>query len=174
MLLLFFAALPEWFNEVFHFSLNLSNEQKLGLAFLLGSFSVATWSDLKRLSAQREFLEIWLLFLLVMLGIDFFQAQYRFLVSWPVLAIKWGLIALFSILALTGIGRVFKLARADVAAMAAAASLLSPLLIVLFYIIAKLLAVLIEKFLRSGTRQWAFMPVVSLSTLAVLALGLLF
>ena len=37
--------------------------QPLGLAFLLGSFTVATLSDLRRLSAQREFVEVWWLFI---------------------------------------------------------------------------------------------------------------
>jgi hypothetical protein len=49
--------------------------QQFGLAFLLGSFTVATWSDLKRLCAQREFVEIWLLFALAMLGHDVWRAH---------------------------------------------------------------------------------------------------
>src|SRR5262249_38676771 len=50
--------LPDWLTP----ALELAPMQQFGLAFLLGSFTVATWSDLKRLSAQREFVEIWLLF----------------------------------------------------------------------------------------------------------------
>jgi hypothetical protein len=57
---------PDWLSP----ALELGRTQQFGLAFLLGSFAVATWSDLKRLSAQREFVEIWLLFTLVMLGLD--------------------------------------------------------------------------------------------------------
>src|ERR1700736_5808963 len=45
---------PPWVGQAFDLSLALSNWRQLGLAFLLGSFAVATWSDLKRLSAQRE------------------------------------------------------------------------------------------------------------------------
>src|SRR5262249_8942570 len=55
--------LPEWAGQVFSLSLSLTHWQELGLAFLLGSFAVATWSDIKHLAAQREFLEIWLGFL---------------------------------------------------------------------------------------------------------------
>lgn len=172
-MMLLFALIPDWFTEAFRLSLNLSQEQKLGLAFLLGSFSVATWSDLKRLSAQREFLEIWLLFILAMLVYDFFHVQTHAGLTWHVFAIKWGMIAVFSVLSLAKVGGLFRLARADVAALAAAASLLSPLLIIVFYLIAKFLSIVIEKFLRAGTRYWPFMPVVSLATLAVLALGLL-
>lgn len=166
-----FALLPDWFTDAFRFTLNLSQEQRLGLAFLLGSFSVATWSDLKRLSAQREFLEIWLLFLLAMLGIDFVHAYWSGVMTWPAFGIKWGMIAVFSFLSFSGVGGLFRLARADVAALACTASLLSPLLIFVFYFIAKFLSLAIEKFLRRGTRYWPFMPVASLATLAVLALG---
>src|SRR4051812_35410708 len=109
-------------------SLQLARWQQLGLAFLLGSFAVATWSDLKRLSAQREFVEIWLLFVLAMLISDFYHAYQP---SAQTLAgtviIKWLLIAVLSLLSLRGIGILFALAPADVAALAATASLLSPL-----------------------------------------------
>jgi hypothetical protein len=165
--------MPEWFTQAFHLSLNLSQEQKLGLAFLLGSFTVATWSDLKRLSAQREFVEIWLLFLLAMLCHDFFQTFARGTLPVPVFWIKWGLIFVFSLLSLAKVGALFRLAWADVAALAAAASLLSPLLIIVFYVVAKVIALVVQKFLRRGVRYWPFMPVVSLATLVVLALGLL-
>ncbi len=68
---------------------------------------------------------------------------------------------------------LFRLAPADVAALAAAASLLTPVLIVLFYLAAKGLARALGPPLARGRRYWPFMPVVSLATLAVLALGLL-
>jgi len=40
------------------YGIALSTFQLYGLIFLLGSFTVATLSDLKRMSAQRELLEI--------------------------------------------------------------------------------------------------------------------
>ena len=113
---------------------------------MLGSFAVATWSDLKRLSAQREFLEIWLAFLAAMLAIDIYEARVRETTAWQVLAVKWGLIVLFSLspLALLRLPyRLFRLAPADAAALAAAASLLTPILIIVFYLGAKLLSKLI-------------------------------
>jgi hypothetical protein len=61
---------PPWLDKALDFFLILSDWQKLGLAFLLGTFSVATWSDLKRLTAQREFLEIWLVLVSGVLGIE--------------------------------------------------------------------------------------------------------
>jgi hypothetical protein len=131
---------------------------------------VATWSDLKRLSAQREFVEIWLLFVLAILGLDCYHA-YLGHVSVLSVGVKWGLIAVFSLLSLRQVGVLFRLAPADVAALAAAASLLNPVLVVLFYAIAKLIAVLVRPLLARGQTAWPFMPVVNLATLAILALG---
>jgi hypothetical protein len=91
---------------------------------LLGSFTVATWSDLKRLSAQREFVEIWLLFTLAMLGHDVWSVHVGGMPQERV-GVKWGLIILASILSVSWVGVLFRLAPADVAALAAAASLLS-------------------------------------------------
>ncbi len=166
--------LPPWLARAFTLSLNLSYWQQLGLAFLLGSFAVATWSDLKRLSAQREFVEIWLLFVPALLAFDIYQAQGPDGVPWQVPALKWGLIAGFSLFSLGGVPlpyRLFRLAPADVAALAAAASLLTPVLIVAFYLGAKLLSRLLGPLLMRG-RTYPFMPVVSLATGGVLGLAL--
>ena len=86
-------------------------------------------------------------------------------------SVKWGLIAVFSILSLARFGVLFRLAPADVAALAAAASLLPPLLVILFYALAKLLALVIGPWLARGRPVWPFMPVVSLATLAILAIA---
>ncbi len=67
--------LPNWLGEMLRLGLQLSHWQQLGLAFLLGSFAVATWSDLKYLAAQREFLEVWLVFLVVVLIHDAVQVH---------------------------------------------------------------------------------------------------
>jgi hypothetical protein len=167
--------LPSWFGQAFTLSLTLSYWQQLGLAFLLGSFAVATWSDLKHLSAQREFLEIWLGFLAGLLAFDAYEARIHGTVPWQVPAIKWGLIALLSVLSFERVPlpfRLFRLAPADVAALAATACLLTPVLIVVFYLTAKVLSKVLGPVLRRGRKYYPFMPVVSLATLAVLALGL--
>jgi hypothetical protein len=160
------AWLPDWLTP----ALELAPMQQFGLAFLLGSFTVATWSDLKRLSAQREFVEIWLLFALAMFGHDAWRAQGG-AVPWVRVGVKWGLIGLASLLSLRAVGVLFRLAPADVAALAAAASLLSPGLIVLFYAVARVLAVVARPLLARGRPAWPFMPVVTLATFAVLALA---
>jgi len=158
--------LPDWLTP----ALELAPMQQFGLAFLLGSFTVATWSDLKRLSAQREFVEIWLLFALAMLGHDVWRAHGGEVPGLRV-GLKWGLIGLASILSLRPVGVLFRLAPADVAALAAAASLLSPVLVVVFYAVARALAAVAGPLLAGGRSAWPFMPVVTLATFAVLALG---
>lgn len=88
---------------------------------------------------------------------------------------KVGLIVIISLLSLDRLWlpyRFFRLAVADVAALAATASLLSPLLIVLFYLSAKVLSKLIGRFLQRGN-YYPFMPIVSLATLGILAVALL-
>jgi hypothetical protein len=167
--------LPPWVGRACTLELTLSPWQQLGLAFLLGSFAVATWSDLKRLSAQREFLEIWLAFLAGMVAFDVYEVRVSARVPWQVAALKWGLIALFSLFSFERLPlpyRLFRLAPADVAALAAAASLLNPVPIVLYYLAAKLLGKLLGPVLRRG-KYFPFMPVVSLATVGVLAVALL-
>jgi hypothetical protein len=166
--------MPTWLQETLTLHLHLSSAQQFGLAFLLGSFAVATWSDIKYLSAQREFLEVWLFFLACVLLYDVRQA------FWgdrdiSALLIKWCLIVLLSLLSAeqAGLGVLFRLAWGDVAALAAAASLLSPLLILVLFGAAKAISLVVGPLLARGRRYYAFMPVVTLATLAVLALGLL-
>ena len=162
--------LPPWLGGI-DIALHLAQWQQFALAFLLGSFTVATWSDLKRLSVQREFREIWLFFSGAILTFDILHANDGD-VSVQTISVKWGLIALLSLLSLRGVGVLFRLASADVAALAATASLLPPVLVVLFYAIAKLLALVFGPVLGRGRPTWPFMPVVSLATLTILALGL--
>lgn len=85
--------------------------------------------------------------------------------------INWGLIAIFSLLSWRKIGILLSLAPADVGALAAAASLLPPILVVIFYVLSKVLAIIIGPLLARGRPIWPFMPVVSLSTIGILALG---
>jgi hypothetical protein len=161
----------DWLERTFSYALVLSWWQQIGLAFLLGSFTVATLSDLKRLSAQREFVEVWLLFILGMLLFEIYDV-YSQGADVTRFAVKWGLIALLSLLSFWRVGVFFRLAAADVAALAAAASLLTPTPILIFYGIARLIAWVAEKTLAAGRPYYPFMPVVSLATLCVLVLGL--
>src|SRR5271165_3477620 len=109
-------TLPHDLDKVVSLSLELSRLQQLGLAFLLGSFAVATLSDLRRLSAQTEFREIWMVFVLAALCHDLYKVHVGD-ASTTVVAVKWVLIAGLSLLSLNRVGVLFRLALGDVAAM---------------------------------------------------------
>jgi hypothetical protein len=164
-------TLPPWLADLLTVTLKLSPWQQLGLAFLLGSFAVATWSDLKYLAAQREFLEVWLFFLCVVLVHDLYQAS-RGNIDSTMTWLKWVLLGVLSVLSLRQVGVLFRLAHGDVAALAAAGALLPPVLVVVLFLVAKLLARLIGPTLARGRPHYPFMPVVSLATGLVLVLGL--
>lgn len=162
-----------WIGEVLDVSLSLTQPQIIGLAFLLGSFAVASLSDLKRLSAQREFLEVWLLFTLGVLAYDavvLWQADWA---MWQVPAVKWGLITTLAVLSWQRVGGIFQLARADVWACTAAAALLSPVLVLGFWAVLKVLALVLRPILQKGRGPWPFMPVVTAAVLVALSAGLL-
>ena len=165
--------LPAWLEQALTLALRMTPAQQLALAFVLGSFAVATWSDLKHLSAQREFLEVWLLLLAGALALDVYSVRWG---GAPPegRVLKWLLIAGLSLLSLRGVGVLFRLAPGDVAALATAAALLTPALVVLLYLAAKALALVLGPLLARGRPFYPFMPVVSLATLAVLAVGLAF
>jgi hypothetical protein len=165
-------SLPPWLSEVLSLALSLSYWQQLGLAFLLGSFAVATWSDLKYLAAQREFLEVWLFFLVAVLIHDVVQVRAGGFETTAVVC-KWALIAVLALLSLRQVGILFRLAPGDVAALAAAAALLPPVLILVLFAMAKGLSWLLAGLLGRGRPFYPFMPVVTLATLLVLALGAL-
>jgi hypothetical protein len=150
--------------------LQLTYGQQLGLAFLLGSFTVAALSDLKYLAAQREFLEVWLVFVLAALALDSYHVRGGQL-SGFIAVLKWVVILVLSVLSYRPTGVLFRLARGDVAALAAAASLLTPGLVVLLFAAAKVLSVPLTPVLRRKGNVYPFMPVVTLATLVVLAVG---
>lgn len=162
-----------WLGEVFSVSLELTQPQLLGLAFLLGSFTVATLSDLKRLSAQREFLELWVLFTVGVFAYDVFGLWQDAWQLWQVPAARWGAILILCIVSWERVGGLFHLARADVWACAAAASLLAPLLVVGFWLVLKVVAVALRPVLARGVGPWPFMPVVTVSVVLVGLAGLL-
>jgi hypothetical protein len=166
--------LAPWIEEAMSAALDLGQWRMLGLAFLLGSFAVATLSDLKRLSAQREFLEIWVLFTLGVLAWDLVQTGRRDWEGWQVPALKWALIFVLGLLSWHKVGPIFRLARADVFACAAAASLLNPILVVGFWIVLKVFALVLGPILARGRPYWPFMPVVTCATVVAIGAGFLF
>ncbi|MEA3201473.1 MAG: hypothetical protein QOE90_2901 [Thermoplasmata archaeon] len=148
---------------------DLSAWEVYGLFFLLGSFVVATLSDVKHLSAQREFMDVWWAFAVLMLAIQLYAADWR-----PELPfyLKWGLVLVGALLSHRTLGLWLRLATADVAAIVAAASLFPPLLVVAFFVLLKLLAWPAARLLARGRPAYPFMPVVTVATLLLIALAL--
>lgn len=151
-------------------ALDLSRWEVYGLFFLLGSFAVATLSDIKHMSAQREFMDVWWIVAVVLLAVQLWQTEAR--PDAPLIA-KWILVAAFGILSHRAIGLWLRLATADVAAAVAAAMLLPPGLVLAFFLLLKLLAWPAAKLLARGKPAYPFMPVITLATILILALGAL-
>ncbi len=148
----------------------LTQFQLYGLVFILGSFSVATLSDLKRMSAQKEFIEVWVLFGLVFLGYDIYHGYLEG--ADLMLYLKWGLIVLFMLLWLFKI--LFRTAVGDAMACVAVMSLLNPPFIIFFVIVLKVFDVILGPFLRTlfGKKyRYPFLPVVTAATMATLFVG---
>ena len=156
--------LPDWLI------LDLTQNQLYGLIFLIGSFTVATLSDIKYMKAQSEFVEVWVLALLFFLVIDIWRWEE---VDQNQTMAKWALIFIFMPLAHHSFGILFKLARGDVFACAAVMALMSPALIIVFIIILKVADLLFRPILRSfgSGNAYPFMPVVMCGTLGVLGIG---
>jgi hypothetical protein len=146
--------------------------QLYGLAFLLGSYSVATLSDVKRMSAQSEFVSIWAVITIGLFVIDVYLMGINSL-AWEIFTVKWLVIVLFSLISHERVGLYFRLATGDVVAIMAAAALLTPLLVVLLYILLKVVDVIMAPGLASfGTKTaYPFMPVIFVATIIVLLIG---
>ena len=151
---------------------DMSQIQLYGLAFLLGSYSVATLSDLKRMSAQSEFVSIWAIIAIGLFVIDVYLMGIKEL-AWEIFAVKWLIIVVFSLISHERIGLYFNLATGDVVAIMAAAALLTPVLVVALYVLLKVVDLVMAPGLQSfGTKSaYPFMPVVFVTTIIVLIVG---
>lgn len=139
---------------------------------MLVSFFIASLTDLQRMSAQRIYFVFWLLIIVVVLTYDIYMAMES--EEWLMVAVKWGLIMLFAILSNSLIGIYFKLAKADVAACVAAACLLTPILIILLFILLKVSDFIMRPVLRFFGKKdaYPFMPVVLVGLLSTLAVSI--
>ncbi len=151
---------------------SMDQTQLYGLAFLLGSYSVATLSDIKRMSAQSEFVSIWAIIAIGLFIIDVYLMGVEKL-AWELWAAKWSIIVFFSIISHERVGIYFRLATGDVVAIMAAAALLAPVLVLSLYVVMKIMDLVLAPFLKSfGTKSaYPFMPVVFATTVIVLAFG---
>jgi len=138
------------------------------LWFLLGSFTVATLSDLKHLSAQKEFLEIWVLFIFIMFTADIYN-YFRLEQNLFYLLAKWVLIIIILPIYFYWFRRI---AWGDVFAKMAACSMFSPIFIIAFMVIVRIIDAstrfLWKKFGRGNF--YPFMPVIFLTTIALLSI----
>lgn len=141
------------------------------LWFLLGSHAVSGLSDLRRMSAQREFMEVWIVFTVAVLGLDGWRVWQQG-APLDVLAVKWVLIVIVALLSWQKVGGLFRLARGDVWAIVAVCALFNPLFVVIYVILLKSSdAVLRHPLRRFGSGgAYPFIPVVLGATLLTVAL----
>jgi hypothetical protein len=153
-------------------SFTLEPIQLYALAFVLGSFSVATLSDLKRMSAQSEFVSVWAIIAIALFIIDVYLVGTD-VVAWETFTIKWILIVVLSLLSHERVGVYFRLATGDVVAMMAAAAIMGPAGVVMLYIIVKVVDFLTRPIWKSfGTETaYPFMPPIFLATGIVLVVS---
>lgn len=152
------------------FVIKISTIQIYLLWFLLGSFTVAALSDIKHLSAQREFLHVWLLFTLAMFITDLYYHHY--LAQNPVYLIsKWFLI--FMVIPVY-FKTVVKVAWGDIFAKMAACSILPPFFTALFIIIIQIIDAITRRMMRifGVGRAYPFMPAILFTTIVLLAIAM--
>ena len=162
------TPMPDWTAYLVY---DFRGATLFALWFLLGSQAVAGLSDLRRMSAQREFLEIWVAFTLVVLGIDGWRV-YQGEADLSVYGVKWGLIIVAGLLSWEHVGVLFRLARGDVWGIVAVCSLFNPLFVVIYVVLLKVADLVMRPGLRafgSGS-AYPFIPVVLVATLATVAL----
>ncbi len=142
--------------------------QLYGLIFLLGSLTVSSLSDLRRLAAQKDFSEVWGAFTALLLLADILLAI-NDQSSLPPIAAKWILI-LITLIATTN-ARLFNISTMDVTAITALLSLLNPLEIIasltLLAITAELLQPILKSFGKAGA--YPFLPIVLAVNVVLLA-----
>lgn len=159
------------FYSTFHgllFSSQVSEIQLYGLVFLLGSFTVASLSDVKRMAAQREFSEVWLAFTAMAFAYDFYRLSGGIQIG--VFTAKWSMILLFALFSWRYFGIILSLSEMDITAACAAMSLLTPLYLAFYYLLLVLTNVLLKPLLgRFGDGiSTPFLPVVLAATVITL------
>jgi hypothetical protein len=140
--------------------------QIYSLIFLLGSLSVSSLSDIRRLAAQTDFAEVWGAFAVFMFFADVYLGMSAELGLLAFL-LKWSLIAAFTLLTS---GNRLSICTMDIAAVIALLSALTPA-----YIIgALILALIVNEFLKPILKNYAqagaypFLPTVLIVNLLVL------
>ena len=140
--------------------------QAYALVFLLGSYSVAALSDLRRMAAQSDFAEVWVAVSGFLFSVDVYLLLSGAL---PVesFIIKWVAILALSMVAL--LMRSASIAPMDVAAAAATAAALPPASAALYFVfiavVGELLSPVLRRFGSDGA--YPFLPAVFVSSAIV-------
>jgi hypothetical protein len=153
--------------------------QLLGMAFVLGNFFTATADDLDHMASTKGFLKTWTFIVLVVLALDMgdlLWKGYDMQRDMLPFIVKWILLLVFCTLSHEAVGAFFSIATGDVLAVASAGALLSPILIILFFVILKVADLLERPLLRKfgNGDAYPFMPVVFTAYTIMLVLGLWF
>lgn len=142
--------------------------QLYGLVFLIGSLTVASLSDIRRMAAQKDFAEVWAGFTILFLLYDIYHLDQ---LNPTLVVVKWGLIAFFVIASARLTTHWFTLSLMDIAAVCAVMSLLTAKYILLYYFIIivfkELLNPILKQFGDAGA--YPFLPVVLASTIIIFA-----
>lgn len=140
------------------------------LWFLLGSQAVSGLSDLRRMSAQREFMEVWILFAVVMFGIDGWRVSQG--ADLLLYGVKWVLIVAVGVLSWRKVGGLFHLARGDVWAIVAVCALFNPLFVVIYTVVLKVADMLMRPVLKAfgSGGAYPFIPAVLVATLVTVGI----
>lgn len=153
---------------------NLNVYQTYALVFLLGSLTVASISDLKKLLAQKEFFQFWSLFTATLFAIELYpilqEPGLHLLPLEQSFLVKWTLIAAICVLSWKETGILFKLNKMDVVALAAIFSIFNPYTILMIAIITKLLSLMLIPLL-SRRGRYPFLPIATLAALIILGLN---
>jgi len=142
--------------------------QFYGLIFLLGSLTVASLSDLRRMAAQQDFAEVWAGFAILLFLYDTYSA---ITLTTPLLILlaKWLMIVLFAAAA-TSAKINFNISIMDIAAITALLSLLNPAYIIaaliLLLIIGELMQPILRQFGEAGA--YPYLPVVLVTTILII------
>jgi hypothetical protein len=141
--------------------------QTHALIFLLGSLTVSSLSDLKRLAAQADFAEVWVAFTAVMLLTDIYMTTTSHLNPYAII-LKWMLILLLTVTATST--HQINISTMDVAALTALLSTLNPAYIILTLILTLIANELLQPILRKYGEAGAypFLPTILTVNLIIL------
>jgi len=138
-----------------------------GLVFLLGSLTVSSLSDLRRMAAQADFAEVWAAYAVFMFTVDVYLGMTAQLQLLPFI-LKWLLILIFAAAA-TGT-HLMQISTMDTAAEIALLSTLNPAYIILALLLTLLVNELIKPILSKYGEGGAypFLPTILAVNLLIL------